>query len=458
MDKFNKQMAHEIRTGVNAEQNLPMLMSRMASAYGQLSFYNLAMELSMFLDSINEERIKPDKMVKDFYDSIKSVLEELLGTGYDPEKHQEMLEQMVSLRDMVTERMEILTAYTDTFVLYEYVINRLEPKFLDTNYSKVDNDAVAREILQWIFSDEERSLVNERIKLMLAHLPVRMTKGKLTELVQNAFSLYKEADAQSIDTFDYMLRSATGLYQPKGMAKAFPKLYKVRKLFEEKDFSEISKEDYMECRKQLQENSQLIHNLADCLESIQTIMNALLTVLLTKPYFTLEAERSSKQASDIIRNILENKADAESLFAGIENEMEVLSQEVNTLEPLFAFVTETAEQKLSELMLTTVYRRLKMVQRLNSGSTYASLNENIAKETPTNYVEKCCNQFIQDLTVSLSQGSKLQNRAYMAAVLSELPVYFNNRTEVMNYVRSTLENCHDESEKVIGVELLRSCY
>jgi len=43
-------------------------------------------------------------------------------------------------------------------------------------------------------------------------------------------------------------------------------------------------------------------------------------------------------------------------------------------------------------------------------------------------------------------------------VLKELPVFFNNHTEVMNYVRSALDGCRDEKEKKISVELLRSCY
>ena len=63
-----------------------------------------------------------------------------------------------------------------------------------------------------------------------------------------------------------------------------------------------------------------------------------------------------------------------------------------------------------------------------------------------------------DIREALETGSRLRNRAVMAAVLRELPVFFNNHTEVMNYVRNALEGCRDEKEKKISVELLRSCY
>ena len=63
-----------------------------------------------------------------------------------------------------------------------------------------------------------------------------------------------------------------------------------------------------------------------------------------------------------------------------------------------------------------------------------------------------------ELKEVLEEGSRLRNRAVMAAVLKELPVYFNNHTEVMNYVRNSLASCRDEKEKKISIELLRSCY
>lgn len=466
MEKTIRQLAGELRSRRAPEQNLPLLMNRTASAYGQLSLYNLATELAMFLESEAEGQIVPDEEVKKMKEVLfASIKENLIGSGeqssYDPERDKTEVERITALREQVTRRVESLTAYTDLFILYEYMINRMEPKFekLQENAKELDNDETAREILQWIFSDDEPGLVNERIKEMLSCLPVRMTKGKFMELVQNAFGLYKEADRSSIDLFDYMLRSASGLYQPEGMKEQFPQLEKVRDVLEKAEVSVPDEQMYEEWKQQLSEGTAAVRGLTECYEGIQAIANAFLTVLLTKPYFTLEAEQDAARATELVRKLcIEQKADTETLFAGIEHTMERLSEDIQLLEPLLSLATEKMGKEISELMLTTVHQRLLAVQRLNSGSVYAELLPEEEKELPAGYLEQVRDRFLAEIKETFSSASRQKNRAVMAAVLKELPVYFNSHTEVMEYVRSSLEQCHDEGEKRVSMELLRSCY
>ena len=459
MEKTTRQIAGDIKAGRNLEQVLPELMNRMASAYGMLSFYNMNMELSMLLESKEEGRIKPGRAAKEMEEKLYEVIKNTLLAPFAPEAYEESIRELAELREKVISRMDILTAYTDLFILYEYSMNRLETVYEETEVSEcMDNDAVAKEILQWIFSEEEPALVNEHIKEMLSCLPIRMTKGKFLELVENAFSIYKESDVQSIDMFDYMLRSASGLYTPKGMAKSYAKLDKVRKLFESKSFTELTKEEYEERKAALAGGSAYIRNETECLGAVQAIANALLTVLFTKQYFTLTAEQASKRPWQITQELMAGTSvDTETLFEGIETEMETISEEIMGLESSLLYVKETMEKKLEELMLSVVYQRLLAVQRLNSGSAFASLTEEKAKEAD-NYLKTVKDAFLSDIAAALENGSRVRNRAVMAAVLRELPVFFNNHTEVMNYVRNALEGCRDEKEKKISLELLRSYY
>ena len=115
------------------------------------------------------------------------------------------------------------------------------------------------------------------------------------------------------------------------------------------------------------------------------------------------------------------------------------------------------EKQIGELMLSVVEQRLLTVQRLNSSSAYAALTETKAEEKE-GYLKQVKEAFLVDIREALESGSRLRNRAVMAAVLRELPVFFNNHTEVMNYVRNSLDGCRDEKEKKISVDLLRSCY
>lgn len=459
MDRTTRQLTGDIKAGRNLEQVLPELMNRMASAYGLLSFYNMNMELSMMLDAKEEGLIKPGRTIKELEEKLQDIIKRTLLSVFSPQVYEEAIRELAELREKVISRMDILTAYTDLFILYEYAINRMEAVYEDMEEpDAMDNDAVAKEILRWIFSEEEPALVNEHIKEMLSCLPVRMTKAKFLELVENAFSIYKDSDRQSVDMFDYMLRSASGLYSPKGMAKSYTKLDKIKKLFESVSFSDITKEEYTERKEALKEGTEYIRNATECLGAVQAIANALMTVLLTKQYFTLEAQRRAERPEKITEQLLSGEpADTDALFAGIEKDMEALSEEISGLEAALLHVKEHAEKQVEELMLSVVYRRLLTVQRLNAGSAYASLTETEAKEQE-GYLQQVKEAFLIDIREALENGSRVRNRAVMAAVLRELPVFFNNHTEVMNYIRTALDGCRDEKEKKISVELLRSCY
>ncbi len=459
MDRTNKQLITDLKAGRNYEEVLPELLGRMASAYGMLSYYNLDMELSMYLESRAEGLIVPGKSVKELEENLFETLKNTINVPFSPESYDEGIQTLAELRDKVIARMDILTAYTDLFIVYEYCINRLEAVFeTEEPEQPMDNDAVAREILQWIFSEEEPALVNEHIKEMLSCLPIRMTKNKFFELVDNSFSIYEGSDRQSVEMFDYMLRSAAGIYTPKNMAKIYPKLDKVKKLFDSKNMSELTGEEYAELKDALAEATDYIRNATECLGGIQSIANAALTLLFTKQYFTLSAERSAKRPAEIAAVLLSGGAtDTEELFSGIETEMETIAAEITVLEPVLTTIRENMEKQVEELMLSVLYRRLLTVQRLNSVSAYASLNEEV-KEEEEGFLKKVKEAFLSDVKTSMEEGSRLRNRAVMAAVLKELPIFFNNHTEVMNYVRNALDSCRDEKEKKISVDLIKSCY
>ena len=459
MERTTRQLAGDLKAGRNLEQVLPELMNRMASAYGMLSYYNMNMELSVLLEAKEEGMIKPGRTVKELEEKLYDIMRKTLLAAFAPVVYEESVKELAELRDKIITKMDIFTAYTDLFILYEYVMNRLEAVFEETEEpAAMDNDGVAREILQWIFSEEEPALINEHIKEMISCLPVRMTKSKFLELVENAFSIYKESDVKSIEMFDYMLRSASGLYNPKGMAKSYSKLDKVKKLFESKSLAELTKEEYEERKSLLAEGIDYIRNATECLSDIQAVANALMTVLLTKQYFTLSAERASARPQSMTEALLSGAPiDAESLFDGVETEMEAVSEEIMGLESSLLYVKENLEKQVKELMLSAVYQRLLMAQRLSSGSAYASLEEEKAVEEE-GYLQKVKDAFLIDIKNALENGSRVQNRAVMAAVLRELPVFFNNHTEVMNYVRNALDGCRDEKEKKISVDLLRSYY
>lgn len=459
MKNTTRELVRDIKAERNLEQVLPELMNSMASLYGLFSYYNMNMELSVFKESKAEEGLKIGRSIKDLEERIYEIMKKTLVVPFSPDAYEEAIKELIDLREKVISKVDILTAYTDLFILYEYMLNRLEAEFEpEENLMPMDNDAVAKEILQKIFSDEEPALINQHIKEMLSCLPIRMTKSKFLELVENSFSIYEKSDAQSVEMYDYILRCAAGLYTPKGMTKSFGRLDKVKKLFESKNPSELTNEEYQERKTALADGIEYLKNDMECLESIQSIANALLSVLLTRQYFTMEAEKLSERPQEMTKKLLAEEAiDTEKLFKGAEADMETLMEECKRLESAMLDVKETKEKRVHELLLSVVYQRILIVMQLNSGSKYVSLKKKEIKEEK-DYLKKVKELFLKDIKMTLDNGSRLRNRAMMAAVLGKLPVFFNNRTEVMQYVRNALGGCKNEQEKKIGVELLRKCY
>ena len=132
MEKITRQLAADIKAGRNTEQALPELMNRMASAYGMLSYYNMNMELSVLLESKAEGLIKPGRTVKELEEKLYDIMKRTLLASFSPETYEEAIKELAELREKIISKMEILTAYTDLFILYEYVMNRLEAVFEET--------------------------------------------------------------------------------------------------------------------------------------------------------------------------------------------------------------------------------------------------------------------------------------------------------------------------------------
>ena len=50
---------------------------------------------------------------------------------------------------------------------------------------------------------------------------------------------------------------------------------------------------------------------------------------------------------------------------------------------------------------------------------------------------------------------QIVRRAVMSAVLSQLPVFFNNTDEICNYINLSLEQCNDKAERAAVIEIMK---
>ncbi len=452
-----KDIENEIRKGKNLEQNIPVYLNSMASLYGEFALYNLAMSLSMQIDKSEFDDTEFDKHNKELYMSLSEEVKKLCEGSFNPDDNKASVEKTIAIRETIRHRMEAVTATVDDLVIYEYMINRLEPKFEFVQTEETSNDDLAREILKWIFSDDENALVNERIKTAISNLPIRLTKSKIIDLVDTTFSLYNGSDKKAIDTFDYMLRSASGMYKTDDKYDVYENVKELVDEIKNTDFANIEAQRYFDIKDDYRIASNLVSGLADELTDLQELSNALLAVLLTRQYFTLETEKNCEKIFNIIKNMLAGNADIDKLFEGTEGRMESLNERISDEESVLLVIKENYKKQVEELMLTVPFERLLMTCKLCGESTFAELIEDNTT-IDDDYLESVRKQFATDLENMLKDGGRLKNRAVMAQLLRELPVMLSNHTEVMEYVRHALDACTDPGEKQISMNLIRECY
>ena len=112
------------------------------------------------------------------------------------------------IRNKITEKMKVLTAYTDAFELYEYILNRKEYSFEETVdeelnqlFDAFDAEQFSAEIFNFIFSDADKVTVNAKIQQIVGQLPLRMTKAKFYDILGQTLSIYNGCEIQSLDDF-----------------------------------------------------------------------------------------------------------------------------------------------------------------------------------------------------------------------------------------------------------------
>lgn len=139
--------------------------------------------------------------------------------------------------------------------------------------------------------------------------------------------------------------------------------------------------------------------------------------------------------------------------------METLLMELPQYESLLEVVENSYRKLLEPMMLDKLFQRIAVAQRLLATSTFADI-EVTEKSEPIKQedLDRVSKEFLDEMSDFLSAGNRYQNRAVIAAVLKELPVFFSSRSDVMNYVRSSLAGCRNMPEKAASLELLKELF
>ncbi len=443
------------------KKEFPLAMaSRLSTAYYEMTWMNLAANFYDFYEGCQCGAIALDQVgaeaTKQFLEVLANVISE---KDYSEEEQNAMIDALLELRKVITERVETITYYTDRLSIYEYLMNRAEYSFKD-NIEATDDEEEARKLLQFIFNSEDNAVVNMRIRDMVSQLPIRMTKGHFYDLVNGSLGIYEGTDEESFSGYLYMLLSAAGLGKKQGTFTENAAYEEVLTKLSAYDFSILSKEQFEEMDALVADATAKITVEAESFLPLQSLVNFLLAILLVEKegYKTSE---SRTQMLPIISEVAEHftgyletedepsvSEETVSRFIYLEGRLEKIAQQVLRDEGKLDEYLAEEEEPADEII------RLGMAKKLIGTSKFVSFEEADKTIVDSKRIEAARKDMSAAFEEAFAGKDRRYMRAVMAQVLKELPVFFNSHNEVMNYVLQALQGCRDQAEKRASLDMV----
>lgn len=466
-----RRLAKDVCRGKRPETSLYEYGSGMMERYYEYSFVRLAINYYGFCEirageekEQREASTPENDVVSEFMEEFDRIIEDISGTADGRAKsREEQKERIRSVRKKVMEKMEILTAYTDIFHLYEHVLNRVEYRFRDDELpGDYSDEEFCRKIMRYIVQDEDAAVVNSKIGEILGQLPVRITRQKFFQLLDTGLSVYKGTDRKGLDDFLYRIRTSAALKEPEADIPGFEDLALAVRKFKDCDYTNITKEDYDDLFSMIGRLSRYLTEISSQCMLLMEQLNDAYVILASGEYVSENSDRVKacegllKAAGNAFHSEGQSPDEAEDMLVFLEGSQEELSEQLGA----YGYAVEEAlagqRENLEKYGLTGCYQELSLLADLTSGSIFIDMDRENGKEAEVDevYLEEKKGILYHDLEVFFQENGRMVNRGVMAAVIAQLPVFFQNLTQLQDFIYLSLDKCRDRAEKLACIEIL----
>ena len=390
----------------------------------------------------------------------------------DDTQRKQLVDHILAMRTEVIDRMQVLTGYVDCFVVYEYILNRIQYRF-DEKEVLPEDTAFAQEVMNFIFGSNDNVTINDNLRVVLGQLPMRMTRSHYFDLIKNCISVYKGSEIESLEGFLYMFRTSAMLYKHPAQEQYFTEFAGVLQELMEADYEHMDRTLYELYAEKVRVSASKLNDLSDLYMQIGQIINGVYTLVVTEPYCVDEEKMTV--VDDVIRGInalfLEKEIDlwqredllteedrlnwlAEKLPA-VEGQQEKLYQSVNVAEAALDELLEGRAEEIEEAGLSDAFIKLHHLSQLNSSSVFAPLeSQESAGVVTAEIAEQETEKLLSELKELFQGRSRMFRRAIMAATVEKLPTFFKSAQEIADYMMNALNQCDDEAEKYASKQLI----
>lgn len=462
MKKENKRIIKDILQGTGLELNLPAYASAYISATYTYSLIHLVLNYYT-IKEIQEDTsgITNDEYLSLVVDKIHTILFQTILADDVPENYKEIVAQIHDLRNEMTKKMTILTAYTDALQIYEYVLNRIEYTVTGEEYP-VEESELAAKVFQYLFNDNDKMVVNSKIQMVTGQLPIRMTKNRFFDYLTDTLNIYNGSDKSSVDDFVTMLKSTALLELPDDFEDAYPPIANLIKRLQDTQFKSVQLEEYREIMKEFSLVTNYLTELVSNYLLVMEIINDLYSTVLALPY-----EKNENDVVEVCIDMLNGLHNAfisesdipESVnegFMKIEGFQEELGEDIMQYESILLEVVTEHKDTISWIMSEQIFDNLLSISKLMSNSLFIDLEKDEVESEPADleYITAQRDELVVLLSDFFANHQKEVNRAIMAALFSNMPVLFNSQQEVKDYIEYSLNHCNNQGELMACAKIL----
>lgn len=444
-----------------------LLRNEMPRSCFKIAAMELALHLYMFYETDTD---RDCENYRDFYgmDGVHGLMDRmfelidntvLCEEEFDREAY---LKKAYELREDIKAEATGLSSISDLLAIYEYVLNRINPdkaaKITDFN-----DDAAARDVLSAIFADKDNSMINTNIRLALSQLPIRMTKARFFDILENGLKKYIGGDCKALTQAVFVITCGCGCSDLSAINEngAFGISGDELRKLEAADYTGLTAVQYNELESIIKKASTGLKDYSEAFENCIKAVN-LICVYLEGCNVATEADRKMVEpfkapvsaAVSGIRSAEYKEMDGLCLNAFKLSE-DLLINERDNLEGINSGLGRVYNTKSANDITIDDLALAARCTRLLSDSYYADLDaSDEAAIASTEDAAEEFNRLKSALENKFANDCRPVQRARMAAVISNLPLFFESRSDVMNYVNDSVSNCRDTYEKSVAVNLV----
>lgn len=470
MKTTGKKLMTYIQADKDREDSILKYQQLLGTAFNDYSTIKLSMNLFTLYERIADllDTESPDEDMMQVRDEMEQYINtlsfSLRNVFVDKKPDASLITDITSIRDKITADMKLLTFYVDAYEIYEYILNRKEPKFRDEELTEIDSAQLAETMFDFVFAEDDKLLINTRIQDMIAQLPVRMTKSHFFDIISNSLMIYRGGEKKSVDGFIESIRDAALLDEPKGLSDRYASLYEFYKELRSVNYESIDKDTVSSLSDKISENADKISAICSDYMMMTEVINDILVVLYTEglkdsSYLDDRYDTASTIISSIVTatDIYEASADFDNLFVKLEGAQEDAYETLASLNANFDDLYNTYYE-MYEGDIQNAFDNLSKVDRLTSTSLFMDIENSglsvVVDEADEIYINEEKNSLVEDFKAHFEKLGKSERRSVMAKVMSLMPVFFNTKQEIKEYFEYALSSCSDLAEMTACKELI----